>query len=76
MKKFNAGEWVILMFAFCIGATILIGTLGIVFKGSATPTDASVAIRTALIDLLKFICGGIFGTVTTLFSIKKDKNEG
>jgi len=62
------------MFAFCVGATILIGVLGIVFKGSASPTEASAAIRNALIDLLKFICGGVFGIVATLLSTKKDKD--
>ena len=73
MKKFSAGELVVLMFAFCVGATIVIGVLGIVFKGSATPTDASVAVRTALIDLLKVIVGGVLGIVATLLSTKKDQ---
>ncbi len=75
MKKFNAGEWVILMLAFSVGATILIGVLGIVFKGSVDPSDGATAVRTALIDLLKFICGGIFGIVATLLSLKKDKDD-
>ena len=64
MKKFNAGEWVLLMLAFSVAAAILMGVGGIVFKGAANPSEGSVAVRNALIDLLKFITGGIFGAIT------------
>ena len=61
MKKFNAAEWVILMLAFSVSMAILMGIGGIVFKGSVNPNEGSVAVRNALLDLLKFIVGGIFG---------------
>ena len=61
MKKFNAGEWVILMLAFSVAGAILMGIGGIIFRGSQNPTEGSVAVRNALIDLLKVIVGGIFG---------------
>ena len=61
MKKFNAGEWVLLMLAFSVAVSILIGVGGIIFKGSVNPNEGSVAVRNALLDLLKFIVGGIFG---------------
>ncbi len=61
MKKFNAAEWVILMLAFSVSMAILMGIGGIVFKGAVNPNEGSVAVRNALLDLLKFIVGGIFG---------------
>ncbi len=73
MKKFNAGEWVLLMLAFSVSGAILMGIGGIIFKGAVNPTEGSVAVRTALLDLLKVIVGGIFGAVATLKSMK---NEG
>ena len=72
MKKFNAGEWVMLMLAFSVVGVILMGIGGIVFKGNANPTEGSVAVRNALIDLLKVIVGGIFGAIATLKSMKDD----
>ena len=75
MKKFNAGEWVLLMLAFSVAAAILIGVGGIIFRGSANPTEGSVAVRNALLDLMKVIVGGIFGAIATLKSIKNDTNN-
>ena len=75
MKRFNAGEWVLLMLAFSIAAAILIGVGGIIFRGSANPTEGSVAVRNALLDLMKVIVGGIFGAIATLKSIKNDTNN-
>jgi hypothetical protein len=76
MKKFNAGEWVLLMLAFSVAVSILIGVGGIIFKGSANPTEGAVAVRTALLDLLKVIVGGIFGAIATLKSMKDDNSKG
>jgi len=73
MKKFNAGEWVLLMLAFSIAVAILIGVGGIIFRGSANPTEGSVAVRNALLDLMKVIVGGIFGAIATLKSIKDER---
>jgi hypothetical protein len=63
MKKFNAGEWVLLMFAFSVSAAIVFSVVGIVFKGSSSPTESAVVIRTALIDLLKVITGGVLSAI-------------
>lgn len=73
MKKFNAVEWILLMFAFSVAVAILIGVGGIIFRGSANPTEGSVAIRNALLDLMKVIVGGIFGAIATLKSIKDER---
>ena len=70
MKRFNAGEWVLLMLGFSVAAAIVISVSGIVFKGG-TPTDAAVQVRTALIDLLKVIVGGVLGSIATLKSTDK-----
>ncbi len=75
MKKFNAGEWVLLMLAFSVSGAILMGIGGIVFKGSANPTEGSVAVRNALIDLLKVIVGGILGAIATVKSMKDGNNN-
>ncbi len=75
MKKFNAGEWILLMLAFSVSGAILMGVAGIIFKGTSNPTEGAVAVRNALIDLLKVIIGGIFGAIATLKSIKNDKDE-
>jgi len=72
MKKFNAGEWVLLMLAFSVAATILTGILGIVIKGSANPTEGATAVRTALIDLLKYIGGGVLTIVAQMLTKKKE----
>lgn len=72
MKKFNSGEWVLLMLAFSVSIVIIIAVAGIVFKGNATPNEGATAIRTALIDLLKVIVGGIFGAIAV---IKTNKND-
>ena len=63
MKKFNAGEWVLLMLAFSVSAAIVFSVVGIVFKGSSSPTESAVVIRTALIDLLKVITGGVLSAI-------------
>ena len=75
MKKFNAGEWVLLMLAFSVAVAILIGVGGIIFRGSANPTEGSVAVRNALLDLMKVIVGGIFGAIATLKSINDGNKE-
>ncbi len=66
MKQFNALEWILLMLAFSVCLVLIISVSGIVFKGNANPTEGAVAIRTAMIDLLKIIVGGIFGAFTAL----------
>ncbi len=66
MKQFNALEWILLMLAFSVCLVLIISVSGIVFKGNATPTEGAVAVRTAMIDLLKIIVGGIFGAFTAL----------
>ena len=76
MKKFNAGEWVIMMLGFSVALTLIIGILGLVFKGSVNPIEGSVAIRNALIDLLKYIAGGLLGIVALLLSKKKEDDNG
>jgi len=75
MKKFNAGEWVLLMLSFSVAVAILIGVGGIIFRGSANPTEGSVAVRNALLDLMKVIVGGIFGAIATLKSINDGNKE-
>ena len=63
------------MLAFSVCAVLIISVSGIVFKGSSTPpNEGAVAIRTAMIDLLKIIVGGIFGAFTALKSTN-DKNK-
>lgn len=74
MKQFNALEWVVLMLAFSVCAVLIISVSGIVFKSSGVPNDGAIAIRTAMIDLLKIIVGGIFGAFTALKS-SNDKNK-
>jgi len=73
MKKFNSAELILLMFAFSVCLVIIISVGGIVLKGSSNPTDGAVAIRTALLDLLKIITGGVLGAVAASKSIKEDK---
>ncbi len=79
MKNFNAFEWVILMLTFSVSIVIVISVLGIVFKGSTAPNPGAVEIRSALIDLLKVIVGGIFGAIATIRSTNdksaNDKNK-
>ena len=70
MKRFNAGEWVLLMFAFSVSAAIVFSVVGIVFKGSSSPTESAVVIRTALIDLLKVITGGVLSAIALTKSNK------
>ena len=74
MKQFNALEWILLMLAFSVCLVLIISVSGIVFKGNATPTEGAVAVRTAMIDLLKIIVGGIFGAFTALKS-NNDKTK-
>jgi cytochrome b subunit of formate dehydrogenase len=72
MKKFNAGELLLLMLGFCVTATILTGIVGIVIKGSANPSEATTAVRTALIDLLKYIAGGLLTIAAQMLTKKKE----
>ena len=60
----KSGDWVLIMLAFCVTASILITVLGIVFKGKES-NEHSVVIRTALIDLLKVIVGGVIGAISS-----------
>ena len=76
MKKFNAGEWVLLMLAFSVSATILVGITGIVLKGAANPSEGATAVRIALTDLLKYIVGGLLGILALTMSKKKEDDNG
>jgi hypothetical protein len=60
----KSGDLVLIMLAFCVMASILITVLGIVFKGKES-NEHSVVIRTALIDLLKVIAGGVIGAISS-----------
>jgi len=60
----KSGDWVLIMLAFCVTASILITVAGIVFKGKEA-NEHSVVIRTALIDLLKVIVGGVIGAISS-----------
>jgi len=73
MKKFNAGELVLLMMAGSVCLVILISVSGIVFKGNSSPNEGAIQIRVAILDLLKIIAGGVLGAVATFKSIKDDK---
>jgi len=75
MKKFNAGEWVLLMLAFSVSLTIFTGILGVVLKGSVTPSEGATAVRTALIDLLKYIVAGLLSVLALILSKKKDDEK-
>ena len=73
MKKFNSSEWILLMFAGSVCLVIIMSVMGIVFKGSSNPNEGAVAIRAALIDLLKIITGGVLGAVAAAKSMNDDK---
>ena len=60
----KSGDWVLIMLAFCVSASILITVIGIVLKGKDA-TESSMVIRTALIDLLKVIAGGVIGAISS-----------
>ena len=62
--KFNSGDWVLIMLAFCVTFSILITIAGIVFKGKEA-NENSMVVRTALIDLLKVIVGGVIGAISS-----------
>lgn len=70
MKRFTASELILLMLAGSVCVVLVLSVAGIVFKGSAVPNEGSIAIRSALIDLLKVIVGGVIGSAVT--SSKKD----
>jgi len=74
MKQFNALEWILLMLSFSVCLVLIISVSGIVFKTSGVPNDGAIAIRSAMIDLLKIIVGGIFGAFAVLKS-SNDKNK-
>ena len=59
----RSGDYILLMLAFCVTASILITILGIVFKGKET-NEQSLTVRTAIIDLLKVIAGAVIGAVS------------
>ena len=75
MKKFNAGELVLLMMAGSVCLVILISVSGIVFKGNSSPNEGAIQIRVAILDLLKIIAGGVLGAVATFKSIKDDNGK-
>lgn len=75
MKKFNAGEWVLLMFAGSVCLVIIISVLGIVFKGNSSPNEGAVQTRAAILDLLKIIAGGVLGAVSAFKTMKDDNNN-
>ncbi len=60
----KSGDWVLIMLAFCVSASILITVIGIVVKGKEA-NESSVIVRTALIDLLKVIVGGVLGSIAS-----------
>ena len=60
----KSGDWVLIMLAFCVTASILITIVGIVFKGKDA-NESNSAIRIALIDLLKVIVGGVIGAISS-----------
>jgi len=60
----KSGDWVLIMLAFCVTASILITVIGVIFKGKEA-NEHSVVIRTALIDLLKVIVGGVIGAISS-----------
>jgi len=59
----KSGEWILLMLAFCVTASILITIVGIILKGKET-NEQSLTVRTAIIDLLKVIAGAVIGAVS------------
>lgn len=65
MKNFNSGDWVLMMLAFSVMAAILMAVFGIVFKSKTEPTESAMVVRTALIDLLKVIVGGVLGAIAS-----------
>ena len=69
MKRFNAIELVILIFAVSIGLVIVSTIAGMLFGGATT--TANEAIRLAVIDLIKYITAGVFGAIAALKSIDK-----
>ena len=73
MKKFNAIEWILLMFTGAICLAILISVSGIIFKGNSSPTEGAVQVRTTLLDLLKIIAGGVLGAVSALKTMKDER---
>jgi len=75
MKKFNAIELILLMFAGSVCLVIIIAISGIVFKGNSSPNEGAVQIRVAMLDLLKIISGGVLGAIATLKSIKDGNKE-
>ena len=73
MKNFKITDWILFLFACSISLVIVISVIGIVFKGTTPPNEGAVQIRAALIDLLKYIVGGIFGSMGTAAIMKTDK---
>ena len=72
MRKFNAIELVILIFAVSVSLVIIAGVLGMLF-GGVTNADNQI-VRTAIVDLIKFIVAGVFGAMGAL-KISRDKHN-
>ena len=60
----KTGEMILLMLAGCVTLSILVTIFGIVLKGGET-NEKNMALRTALIDLLKVISGAVIGAIST-----------
>jgi len=61
MKKFNSQELILMAFTFAI-CVLLITIGGGMIVGGKTTAD-NTAIRSAFIDLIQYITGGIFGAM-------------
>jgi hypothetical protein len=71
MEKFTAVEKMLMVFVCSICLVLLISVIGMAFY----PTNSiNVGLREAVIDLLKFIVGGIFGAISANLKLKSDKD--
>lgn len=71
MKRFNAIEIVMLILTLCVSLTIVLGLVGMMIGGKTNAENEPL--RAALISLLQYISGGIFGAIAVLTTNKKQQ---
>jgi hypothetical protein len=77
MKIDSIAKLILLILTVSVCSAILISVVGIVIKGSATPSPESVEIRKQLINMMNIIIGGIISSLGTILAMthKKDKDD-
>lgn len=72
MKRFTAIEIVMLILTLCVSLTIILGLVGMMIGGKTNAENEPL--RAALISLLQYISGGVFGAISVLVTNKKQQD--